>query len=103
MNKTEPSDNLPHDASKVLENPAHKAAPQIQKLNSGVSETIATATEMIGGVGANAAATLKGAAASTDEFIRDNPWIAIGVTAGIAGAIGFLAGLVAAPKKRFWN
>lgn len=51
---------------------------------------------------ANAAGALTGEAPSTADFICENRWIAIGPTAGIAGAVGFLSGLMAAPKKRFW-
>ena len=47
---------------------------------------------------------LRAAALDADDYVHDNPWIAVGVVAGIAGAVGFLAGLVAAPKKRyFWQ
>lgn len=102
MNKTQSFDSLPDHASKVLNAVAEHAAPKARELVNQVSDTITTASNAIAAASANAGDVLKSAAASTDDFVRENPWIAIGVTAGIAGAVGFLAGLLAAPKKRFW-
>jgi len=31
--------------------------------------------------------------------VRENPWIAIGVIAGVAASLGFLAGYMAAPQR----
>ncbi len=68
-----------------------------------VSDALASAKNTFNEFSDNAAQTIKKAAASTDGFVRDNPWIAIGVTAGVAGAVGFLAGLLSAPRKRFFQ
>ena len=103
MTKTPSLDSLPGNASKVLNAVADETGPKAQELRSRVNDTIATATRVIADARTNAADSLKLAASSTDEFVRENPWIAIGVTAGIAGAVGFLAGLVATPRKRFWT
>ena len=103
MNNTPSFDSLPNNASKVLNAVVEDAAPKARELGSRVNDTIAKAASAIAEASTNAGDTLKSAAASTDEFVRDNPWIAIGVTAGIAGAVGFLAGLMAAPSRRFWN
>lgn len=69
---------------------------------NGVNDAMASAKKTFNEFSDSAAQSLKQAAASTDDFVRDNPWIAIGVAAGVAGAIGFLAGLVSAPRKRFF-
>lgn len=103
MNKMQTFDSLPDHASKVINGVAEDAAPKARELGSRINDTLTSAASAIADASANAGNVLKSAAASTDEFVRDNPWIAIGVTAGIAGAVGFLAGLMAAPKKRFWT
>ncbi len=41
---------------------------------------------------AAAAEKAKAAAGATDEYVRSNPWTAIGVTAGIGFLIGYLVG-----------
>jgi ElaB/YqjD/DUF883 family membrane-anchored ribosome-binding protein len=43
--------------------------------------------------------TFKQVASSADDYVRDNPWIAIGVIAGVAASLVFLAGYMAAPRK----
>ena len=67
-----------------------------------VNDALASAKNTFNEFSDNASQTIKKAAASTDGFVRDNPWIAIGVAAGVAGAVGFLAGLLSAPRKRFF-
>jgi ElaB/YqjD/DUF883 family membrane-anchored ribosome-binding protein len=67
-----------------------------------VNDALASAKNSFNDFSDNATKTIKKAAESTDGFVRDNPWIAIGVAAGVAGAVGFLAGLLSAPRKRFF-
>jgi ElaB/YqjD/DUF883 family membrane-anchored ribosome-binding protein len=44
---------------------------------------------------------LKQAVNSADDYVRENPWVAIGVIAGVAASLGFLAGYMVAPRKSF--
>ena len=44
---------------------------------------------------------IKNAASSADDYVRENPWIAIGVIAGVSASLGFLAGYMAAPQRSF--
>ena len=67
-----------------------------------VNDALASAKNTFNEFSDNATQSIKKAAATTDGFVRDNPWIAIGVAAGVAGAVGFLAGLLSAPRKRFF-
>ena len=41
------------------------------------------------------------AVADADDYVRENPWVAIGVIAGVAASLGFLAGYLTAPQKSF--
>jgi len=79
MNKAQLFDSSPspNDITKVLHNGSDDAAaPQVPELHSQVNDTISTATSAI------TAKALRGAGASTRDFVRDNPWMAIRVTAG---------------------
>jgi ElaB/YqjD/DUF883 family membrane-anchored ribosome-binding protein len=79
-------------------------SPEAEALRGRVSEAFESAKSAISDVSDGAADALKNAMVSADDYVHENPWIAVGVVAGIAGAVGFLAGLVAAPKKRyFWS
>jgi ElaB/YqjD/DUF883 family membrane-anchored ribosome-binding protein len=70
----------------VLGKVADSQSPQLQALRTGVTQSIQTA---------------KNAASSADEYVRQNPWVAIGLIAGAAASLGFLAGYMAAPQKSF--
>jgi ElaB/YqjD/DUF883 family membrane-anchored ribosome-binding protein len=83
---------------------AQAQAPDVQALRDRVNQTVSSAKSALSDVSQGAADAVKNALVSADDYVHKNPWVAIGVVAGIAGAVGFLAGLVAAPKKRyFWN
>ncbi len=73
-----------------------------QALRNRVNDAVASAKSTLSEVSDSAGDALKNALISADDYVHDNPWVAVGVVAGIAGAVGFLAGLVAAPKKRFF-
>ncbi len=76
--------------------------PDGQALRDRVSQAVESAKSTLSDAGEGAADVIKNALVSADDYVHDNPWVAVGVVAGIAGAVGFLAGLVAAPKKRFF-
>ena len=83
---------------------AEAQTPDVQALRDRVNQTVSSAKSALSDVSQSAADAVKNALVSADDYVHENPWVAIGVVAGIAGAVGFLAGLVAAPKKRyFWN
>jgi len=44
---------------------------------------------------------IRNVAGSADEYVRENPWVAIGVIAGIAASLGFLVGYMTAPQRSF--
>ena len=82
---------------------ADNAAPQLQAMRDRVGQSLHTAKNATAEATAKVSETLKNAAVTTDDYVHENPWIAIGVAAGIAGAIGFIAGYASAPRKRFWQ
>ena len=83
----------------VVSEAGDKATRQAKQLRGKVNETLRTAKNAIAEVSATTADTLKRAAASADEYVHENPWIAIGVTACIAAAVGYLAGRLG-PSRR---
>ncbi len=88
-----------HELSNQAENP-----PDGKALRGRVNQALDSAKTTISEAGEGAVDAIKNAMVSADDYVHENPWVAIGVVAGIAGAVGFLAGLVAAPRKRhFWS
>ena len=74
--------------------------PQAQELRSRVSDTIQSAKNTVDRANTAALDVLKNAASSADDYVRENPWMAIGVIAGVSAALGFLAGYLVAPQQR---
>ena len=74
--------------------------PQAQDLRSKVSDTIQSTKSVVDKANTAALDVLKNAASSADDYVRENPWMAIGVIAGVSAALGFLAGYLVAPQQR---
>jgi ElaB/YqjD/DUF883 family membrane-anchored ribosome-binding protein len=95
---------LSTQAEELLGKLGNIATPEAEALRDRVSQAFDSAKSAISDASDGAADMFKNAMVSADDYVHENPWIAVGVVAGIAGAVGFLAGLVAAPKKRyFWQ
>jgi ElaB/YqjD/DUF883 family membrane-anchored ribosome-binding protein len=95
---------LSTEAEELLGKLGNIQTPEGQALRDRLNQAFSSAKSAISDAGDGAADAFKNALVSADDYVHDNPWVAVGVVAGIAGAVGFLAGLVAAPKKRyFWN
>jgi len=75
------------------------ATRQARPLRGNVNKTLRSAKNAIAEVSATTADTLKSTAASADEYVRENPWIAIGVTACIAATVGYLAGRLGQSRR----
>jgi ElaB/YqjD/DUF883 family membrane-anchored ribosome-binding protein len=77
--------------------------PEVQALRDRVNRAVATAKSAMSAASEGAADAFKNALVSTDDYVHENPWVAVGVVAGVAGAVGFLAGFMSAPRSRFWR
>jgi ElaB/YqjD/DUF883 family membrane-anchored ribosome-binding protein len=76
----------------VVSETGDKTPRQARPSRGNVNKTLRSAKNAIAQVSATTADTLKSTAASADEYVHENPWIAIGVTACVAAAVGYLAG-----------
>ncbi|HEX3948900.1 MAG TPA: hypothetical protein VHW95_03505 [Steroidobacteraceae bacterium] len=79
------------------ENPSQQA----QELRSRASDTVQAAKDAAAKANNIALDVLKNAAGSADEYVRENPWMAIGLIAGVSASLGFLAGYLVAPQRSF--
>lgn len=83
----------------VVSGAGDKSARQASQARGSANKTLRTAKNTIAEMSATTAETLKSAATSADDYVHENPWIAIGVTACIAAAAGYLAGSLG-PRRR---
>jgi len=77
--------------------------PEVQALRDRLNKAVAKTKSALSAATESTADAVKSALVSVDDYVHENPWIAVGVVAGLAGAVGFLAGLATAPKSRFWR
>jgi ElaB/YqjD/DUF883 family membrane-anchored ribosome-binding protein len=90
------------DKSQELQQPGGHA----EDLRSRMTDTLDSAKTAIAQADSaalqtirNVASSARNVASSADDYVRDNPWVAIGVIAGAAASLGFLAGYMAAPQR----
>lgn len=67
-------------------------------LREGVAGGIAAATDRLEELRAQAMEQANAAGRATDEYVRDNPWRAIGIAAAVSGLAGLVAGLLIARR-----
>jgi ElaB/YqjD/DUF883 family membrane-anchored ribosome-binding protein len=99
MDKSQELQQLTGHVEGLLSKVATDQSPQLQELRSRVSETIDSAKTAIAKADSAALDAIRNAASSADDYVRENPWVAIGVIAGVAASLGFLAGYIAAPQR----
>jgi ElaB/YqjD/DUF883 family membrane-anchored ribosome-binding protein len=99
MSKSQELQQLTDHVEGLMSKVAEDHSPQIQELRSRVGQTVDSAKSAISKADVAAMAALRNAASSADDYVRENPWVAIGLIAGVAASLGFLAGYMAAPQK----
>jgi ElaB/YqjD/DUF883 family membrane-anchored ribosome-binding protein len=99
MNKSHELQQLTGHVEGLMGKVAEDHSPQVQELRSRVSDTIQSAKSAMARADTAALDTIRNVASSADDYVRENPWVAIGVIAGVAASLGFLAGYLAAPQK----
>jgi len=78
------------EAETLLKQAAQESGEKASDLRSQVETKLRSAKMRLQDMQDDAIDSAKAAARATDDYVRDNPWQAIGV----AAAIGFLVGLV---------
>ena len=101
MNKSQELQQLTDHVEDLLGKVADDQSPHLQDLRTRVNQTIQSAKTAMSRADTVALDALKNAANSADDYVRENPWVAIGVIAGVAASLGYLAGYMTAPRKSF--
>jgi ElaB/YqjD/DUF883 family membrane-anchored ribosome-binding protein len=84
--------SLVADVEDLVKKVANVDDAEIAEIRGKVEDTLAKA-KSAAGEGADALRARAGEASeATDEYVRENPWAAIGIAAAIGIVIGFVAG-----------
>ena len=82
------------DAEQLLKSVASAGGDKAQALRADVEESLRAARVRLADLQRQAIAQTKALAKSTDAYVHENPWRAVGIAAGVATAVGLLLGLL---------
>src|SRR5215471_12946608 len=78
------------DAEDLLKATASQAGEKIQQARVRAEESVRQAKERLAGLEDEALARARVLAADADKFVRDKPWQAISIAAGVGLVLGLL-------------
>jgi ElaB/YqjD/DUF883 family membrane-anchored ribosome-binding protein len=78
------------DAEGLLKATAAQTGEKLQEVRTRAEESVRKAKERLSGIEEEALQRAKALAGDADEYVRGNPWQAVGVAAGIGLVLGLL-------------
>jgi ElaB/YqjD/DUF883 family membrane-anchored ribosome-binding protein len=84
--------NLVADVEDLVKKVAHVDDEEIAEIRAKVADTLEKAKSSAGQGIAAARGRAEDVSEATDEYVRENPWAAIGIAAAVGIIIGFIAG-----------
>jgi ElaB/YqjD/DUF883 family membrane-anchored ribosome-binding protein len=82
------------ETEQLLKSVASMSSETAGVLKTNVHDVISSAIEQVETIRGQSVARANAAAAATREYVRDNPWQAIGIVAAVAACAGLLAGML---------
>ena len=80
------------DAEELLRLTANQAGDKAADLRARVQDHLVTAKQKLAEAETSVRDNAKAVARATDDYVRDNPWRAVGVAAGVGLLVGLLIG-----------
>jgi ElaB/YqjD/DUF883 family membrane-anchored ribosome-binding protein len=80
------------DAEELLRLTANQAGDKAAELRARVQDHLVSAKQKLADADAALRDNAKAMARATDDYVRDNPWRAVGVAAGVGLIVGLLIG-----------
>ncbi len=78
------------DAEALIKATAHQGGEKVDQLRSQAESSLASAKERIEGLHEDLVDKGREAVKTTDEYVQENPWKAVGIAAGVGLVIGLL-------------
>ena len=82
------------ETEQLLKSLATAGGDKAGMVREGVADGIAAAGERLEELRQRAVAQANAAHKATDDYVRDNPWRAVGITAAVSALAGLVAGLL---------
>lgn len=83
--------NLIEDVEDLVSRVSDVKDPDVARIREKVKDALSTAKEALTDSADKVRRQAQHVAGSTDDFVRDNPWQALGIAALLGVAVGFLA------------
>ena len=83
--------NLIEDVEDLVSRVSDVKDPDVARIREKVKDALSTAKEALTDSADKVRRQAQQVAGSTDDFVRDNPWQALGIAALLGVAVGFLA------------
>ncbi|HEX9182287.1 MAG TPA: DUF883 family protein [Burkholderiales bacterium] len=80
------------DAEELLKATAAQTGERVDKVRAKAEESLRTARNRLQEMGDNAQAQAREAAREVEQQVRENPWTAVGIAAGVGLVLGILIG-----------
>lgn len=78
------------DAEELIRATAGQAGEKVAAARERIQENLAVVKERLSAAEREVVAKARHAANATDEYVRDNPWRAVGIAAGVGLVVGML-------------
>jgi ElaB/YqjD/DUF883 family membrane-anchored ribosome-binding protein len=82
------------ETEQLLKSLATAGGDKAGAIREGVADGIAAAGERLDELRQRAVAHASAASQATDDYVRANPWQAVGIAAAVSGLAGLVAGLL---------
>jgi ElaB/YqjD/DUF883 family membrane-anchored ribosome-binding protein len=80
------------DAEELLKATAAQTGERVDKVRAKAEDSLRTARARLQEMGDNAQMQAREAAREVEQQVRDNPWTAVGIAAGVGLVLGILLG-----------
>lgn len=80
------------DAEELLKATAAQTGERVDKVRAKAEESLRTARARLQEMGDSAQVQAREAAREVEQQVRDNPWTAVGIAAGVGLVLGILLG-----------
>jgi ElaB/YqjD/DUF883 family membrane-anchored ribosome-binding protein len=78
------------DAESLLRETAQQGGERIREVRMRAEESVRAAKERLAGIEQDAIQRAQAIAGDTNDFVRSNPWQAVGIAAGVGLVLGIL-------------
>jgi ElaB/YqjD/DUF883 family membrane-anchored ribosome-binding protein len=80
------------DAEDLLKATASQAGEKVQQARARAEESVRQAKERLEGLEDEALTQARALASDADKYVREKPWTAVGIAAGVGLVLGLLMG-----------